>query len=199
MKATAYLVTPGEGSGLAETIRPAGFEQVRPYAGVAQAERQARRTPVCFFLFGAVAEPGRLRSIAEAIRFSASRRIRFSPLIYFAENPSLEIIASCINMGFDDVITLPVTPDRVADRINRQIGSSLTYYETASYFGPDRRGRLPGAARAQDLRGGGPFRRLEIVRHLETGVKLLSDHAVERAGLPDSRRPAPQLQKCNVA
>jgi DNA-binding response OmpR family regulator len=177
MKAAAYIVGPldGPGAGLLEMARRLDFAVVLPYAGIIQAEQQANQTPVCFFLFAAVPDVASLRGVSDAIRFSPSRRIRFSPLIYFSESPSIETITRCINMGFDDVITMPFTRVRVTERINRQIGRNLTYYETAGYFGPDRRDRVTGPKRAAESRQGGQFRRLEIVRNLLTGVNVVRD------------------------
>jgi hypothetical protein len=148
---------------------------VLPYAGVAQAEQQAIRTPVCFFLFATVPDVGALRGVAEAIRFCPSRRVRFSPLIYFSESPSIDAITRCINMGFDDVITMPFTRARLVDRIDRQIGQSHVYFETQGYFGPDRRDRVTSPKRPAETRLGGQFRRLEIVRNLLTGVNVVRD------------------------
>ena len=113
--------------------------------------------------------------MAEAIRFCPSRRVRFSPLIYFSESPSIDSITRCINMGFDDVITMPFTRARLAERIDRQIGQSHIYYETPGYFGPDRRDRVTAPKRAAESRMGGQFRRLEIVRNLVTGVNVVRD------------------------
>jgi hypothetical protein len=177
MKAAAYIVGPldGPGAGLMEMARRLEFSAVLPYAGIAQAEQQSNLTPVCFFLFAAVPDVAALRGVSDAIRFCPSRRIRFSPLIYFSESPSIETITRCINMGFDDVITMPFTRVRVTERINRQIGRNLTYYETAGYFGPDRRDRVTAPKRAAESRLGGQFRRLEIVRNLLTGVNVVRD------------------------
>jgi CheY-like chemotaxis protein len=177
MKAAAYVVGPLDGPGAAvmEMARRLEFSAVLPYAGIMQAEQQANATPICFFLFAAVPDVGTLRGVAEAIRFCPSRRIRFSPLIYFSESPSIDTITRCINMGFDDVITMPFTRVRVMERINRQIGTNLTYYETAGYFGPDRRDRVTGPQRAAESRLGGQFRRLEIVRNLMTGINVVRD------------------------
>ncbi len=62
-------------------------------------------------------------------------------------------------MGFDDVIALPITGDDVGGRIERQIDRIHTYYETATYFGPDRRNRNGGTPRSTGSdRGGGQFR-----------------------------------------
>lgn len=177
MNAAAYIVGPldGPGAGLLETARRLDFSAVLPYSGVAQAEHQSTLTPVCFFLFAAVPDVETLRGVAESIRFCASRRIRFSPLMYFAESPSAETITRCINMGFDDVLTMPFTRERVSERVNRQVGRTLTYYETAGYFGPDRRDRVTAPRRPAESRVGGQFRRLEIMRNLVTGTHVVRD------------------------
>lgn len=177
MKATAFVVGPvdGPGAALTDMARRLDFGAVHPYAGVVQAESQANQTPICFFLFAAVEDVGALRGVADVIRFSSSRRIRFSPLIYFSESPSVDGITRCINMGFDDIITMPFTRERVMDRIGRQVGHTLTYYETPGYFGPDRRDRVTALNRAAETRHGGQFRRLEIVRNLMTGVNVVRD------------------------
>jgi hypothetical protein len=150
VKASAYVVGPvdGPGAALTDLARRLDFASVLPYGGIAQAEAQSAITPVCYFLFAAVEDVGSLHATANAIRFCPSRRIRFSPLIYFSESPSVEAITRCIAMGFDDVITMPFTTLRIRERISRQVGHNLVYYETAGYFGPDRRdrGTAPGPA-----------------------------------------------------
>lgn len=177
MRACAYIVGPQDGAGAAllDMARGMGFEHVAPYAGIVAAEAQAAQTPVCFFLFAAVDSASGLRAHAEAIRFCATRRLRFSPLIYFSESPSAETIRLCIAMGFDDVITLPFTQARLEERLARQVGQAQTYYETQSYFGPDRRGRTGSANSPAERRRGGPYRRLEIMRNLTTGITVLRD------------------------
>lgn len=177
MNAAAIVVGPldGPGAALIDLAHRLDFATVQPYGGVVQAEQQSIRTPICFFLFAAVPDVGTLRGVAEAIRFCPSRRIRFSPLIYFSESPQVETINRCINMGFDDIITMPFTRSRVAGRINREIGHNLIYYETPAYFGPDRRDRVTGPRRVAESRVGGQFRRLEIVRNLLTGTNVVRD------------------------
>lgn len=183
MRAYAYVVGPGDGPGaaLTELARGLGFAGVSPFSTIAQADAQASQTPVVFFLFAATEDPRSLRGVAEAIRFSATRRLRFSPLIYFAESPSVEAITTCINMGFDDVITMPFTRRRVLERMTRQVGQNLVYFETPSYFGPDRR-RSGGSDITLDQRNGGQYRRLEIVRNLISGTNVLRDDHVAGAG-----------------
>ncbi|WDR07190.1 hypothetical protein PSQ90_07125 [Devosia rhodophyticola] len=137
------------------------------------------RTPVCYFLFSAVGEVESLRSAAEAIRFAPSRKVRFSPLIYFTESPSLDTIQQCANLGFDDVITIPFAPARLAERISRQVNTSLVYYETSSYFGPDRRERQVLTPPPGEMRAGGRYRRLEIMRSLVSGISVVRDEFCE--------------------
>jgi hypothetical protein len=177
MRAYAYVVgaDSGPGAALIDMAHGLGFAGVAPFSTIAQAEQQIQITPVCFFLFAAAESPENLRGIADAIRFSTARRLRFSPLIYFAESPSVEAIKACLNMGFDDIITMPFTRRRVLERVSRQVGQSLVYYETPSYFGPDRRGRSGPRNHGQENRGGGQVRRLEIVRSLVNGINVLRD------------------------
>lgn len=185
MHACAYVVgaESGPGTALLDLARRLGFQIVLPYGGVAQAEQQAASTPICFFLFAEVPDVRSMGSVAQAIRFSSGRRIRFSPMIYFSNNPSMEAIKACINMGFDDIITRPFTKTRVGIRLQRQLNAPLLYFETSSYFGPDRRRFNDGAAPAPtsppapsaERRGDGQYRRLEIMRHLTSGVNVLRD------------------------
>jgi hypothetical protein len=177
MHATAFIIGPTTeaGAALADIARTLRFAAVLPYGGIEAAESQAHKTPVCYFLFAPVVQIASLSEIAEAIRFCPSRRVRFSPMIYFSDKTSVEAISACINLGFDDIITMPFTQQRVSERIGRQVGPSLTYFETSSYFGPDRRDRVTAPNRPAETRLGGQFRRLEIVRSFEAGVSVLRD------------------------
>lgn len=179
MKASALIVGPRDGAGAAllDLARAVGFTTVQRYQGLARAEGLIARTPLLFFLCSPVRDVRTLKPMADAIRFSPSFRLRFLPLIYFARDPSLETVKHCIAMGFDDVIALPIAGDDVGGRIDRQIERTHIYYETATYFGPDRRNRTGGAPRSTDSdHGGGRFRRIEIRRNPETGVEMVGDN-----------------------
>jgi hypothetical protein len=177
MHATAYVVGPLDGSGAAlmDFALLLDFAAVLPFGDLREVEERTQTTPICFFLFSAVPDVAALRDVAEAVRFSPSRRLRFSPLVYFSPSPSADGIGRCINMGFDDIITMPFNHARVKERLDRQIGRSLVFYETAGYFGPDRRKSVSTTTQATENRKGGQFRRLEIVRRYETGVSLVRD------------------------
>lgn len=167
MKACAHIVGPqdGPGAALSDLARSLGFAAVQPYAGLGAAEAQSQQTPLLFFLFAAVEDVSRLKATADSIRFANARRIRFSPLVYFSESPSVEAIRACVEMGFDDVITLPFTGARVQNRLSRLIDRKLVFFESAHYFGPDRRN-------AADI---GVSRRIEIIRSTDAGVSVIRD------------------------
>lgn len=178
MKAYAYVVGPQDmaWTSLFSLAGDLGFAGVSSYRGLSQVEQQAGETPVCYFLFSAVPDLRQIQPVADAIRFSAARTIRFSPMVYCAEDPSMETIKACINMGFDDIVALPQTPEKLRRRLDRQIGHNMVFYETAGYFGPDRRNRVAALKPSPVVqRLGGPFRRLEIVRNLLEGVLVLRD------------------------
>lgn len=176
VRASALIVGSGEEAfaglvGLAESI---GFAPIARYTGMAAAGRQVDETPLVFFLCAPVKDLSTLKGVANAVRFSDDLRLRFSPLIYFTPEPSVACIRDCVNMGFDDVIATPYGGRDLAGRIGRQVGRTQTYYETATYFGPDRRNRIGAPRSSESDHGGGQFRRIEIIRS-ERGVDVLRD------------------------
>ena len=177
LNASAFVVGPRDGASAAlqDLARAIGFMPVERYAGLARAEKQVRQTPIVFFLCAEVADIASLKPMADAIRFSPSLDLRFSPLIYFARSLSVEAIKQCVGMGFDDVISLPYRGGDLSERIFRQVGTTQTYYETATYFGPDRRNRVGAPRSADSDHGGGEFRRIEIIRNPLSGIDVLRD------------------------
>jgi PleD family two-component response regulator len=177
LNAAAFVAGPRDGAGAAlqDLARSLGFTPVERFEGVSNAEQQAVATPLVFFLCAAVSDVVTLRSMAESIRFSRHPQIRFAPLIYFARDPDTLTIKACIKMGFDDVIALPYGGGDLRERIFRQVGNTHVYYETATYFGPDRRNRTGDNRSTGSERGGGQHRRIEIVRSFEGGIDVLRD------------------------
>jgi len=179
MNASAYVIGPSDGPGAAliDIAKDLGFETVRLFSGIAQAEQQVLQTPLCFFLCAAVDDVRALAPAARAIRTSSSRNIRFAPLVYFSESPSTEAIKQCIGMGFDDVITMPFTRQRLEERLGQQIDRKLVYCETRDYFGPDRRNHLRASDPAAGVRLGRSFSRIEIMRNPARGIIVLREDA----------------------
>jgi hypothetical protein len=165
----------GAGAALLDLARALGFARAQRYQGLARAERQLEVTPLVFFLCAGVDNVASLRPMADAVRLSPSHRLRFSPLIYFARQPALPDIKRCIQMGFDDIIALPYAGGDIGERIMRQVGSTQVYYETPTYFGPDRRNRLGEDRPSGSDHGGGQHRRIELVRDPVRGIEVLRD------------------------
>lgn len=174
MNASAFIVGPPSGAGtpaLTKLAEALGFTSIFAFADRSTAEKQSARTPLVFFLCAAVGDLKSLKAMADGIRNSRADAIRFAPLIYFARNPGLDTIRACIQMGFDDVIAVPFG-DAVQQRILRQVGHTQVYYETETYFGPDRRDRNAARDTTADT---SQFRRYEIMRSAEKGIDVLHD------------------------
>jgi hypothetical protein len=80
-----------------------------------------------------------MTAVIRSIRLSEDDQIRFAPVILFADDGPLEPYLNYVYMGFDDIITLPDKQPVLVQRLNRQLGTEQTYFETRDYFGPDRR------------------------------------------------------------
>lgn len=180
VNASVFVVGPRDkaGESLMELARSLGFAVVDRYQGLYRAEQQLQATPLVFFFFCArVADVGGLKPMADAVRLSPRHRLRFAPLIYFGRNLSLPDTRRCIEMGFDDIIALPFAGG-LEERILRQVGKTQVYYETPTYFGPDRRNRMGENRSLGSERGGGEHRRFEIVRDPDKGIEVVRDDFV---------------------
>jgi MFS family permease len=99
--------------------------------------------------------------------FYACASLAPNPFWFFALLVPVGLTLGCIE------IILNLEADRTEHLVGRRI---MTYYETATYFGPDRRNRTGGPERSTGSdHGGGQFRRIEIVRNPDTGIDVISD------------------------
>lgn len=171
----------GSAAALFDIAADLGFVFVKPFAARPTLPLIVQGPPVTFVLFAETADAGTLLPIIRDIRRGPPRSLCFAPLVYFAESPSREVVNACVGMGFDDVMTMPFTVARVHQRLMQQIEAPQVYFETADYFGPDRR-RLsePRLADAflRGLPGARPARRYEIRRSLTGGVSILKEELV---------------------
>lgn len=160
-----------------------GFKLVRPYMGVADSERLAKIHPVNFFLFDYSQDFEKTKSQITELRMSHQLRVRFAPLICFVESPSKDIIVDCVNAGFDDILTLPWSALKTRERLAKQINNKSTYFETDTYFGPDRR-RFSDDGKTRKQAAPAPgfgFRLYEFVRNNHVGVQIMHDRVVGKA------------------
>lgn len=128
-----------------------------------------------------------LEAILSSVR-SGDKDIRFSPVIVIADDCPFETVLHYIQLGVDDVISLPEKREMLIQRLSTQLFNEQTYVETATYFGPDRR-RLEydqGDPRRRGMAGHGRY----IVQRLpDVGTKIVSHHIFTDSG----RRPDMQV------
>ena len=112
-------------------------------SGAGFPDRVDRRT--AFFFFHC--------QVGEELLGGTLHRIRTNDQLLF--DPAILVVGECserevvryINLGFDDIVVLPEAARVLERRFTNQLGAPISYFETATYFGPDRRrsSRLPTA------------------------------------------------------
>jgi len=166
----------GPGEGLMDVSNDLGFSFVRHCGSLDGLSACVAKARLCFVLFAETADPRSYAGLLEKVRAAKSRAIRFLPVVYFCETPRPEVIVTCLGMGFDDILTMPFTADVVRARLRQQIGRTISYFETDTYFGPDRR-RLSGK-QTKPRRGDGNARRYEISRSPTSGITILREKVI---------------------
>ena len=192
MQATAFIIG-AEGQcnqGLMDLSLDIGFRTVLNFTDLSVVEQQVKRTPICFFLFALTCSAHSTPGISRSIRSSSNRQIMYAPMVGFTENPEPRLIEATLRLGFDDILVPPFSAKSVAPRINSHINRRITFFETAHYFGPDRRvgeGIHKEPEPHPDRGKGGDHRKVLISRNLETGVSILKDefHRAHRSAEPD--------------
>lgn len=120
-----------------------------------------------------------LRQSVKAIRGHKTDRHRYSPIIMLARALPRQQINDYISMGIDDIVQFPCSLKFMGDRLKRQLNRPLKYFETDSYFGPDRRRHSEGMPDHQEQRRGeADYREYLIQRDPFKGAQVLDiyDH-----------------------
>lgn len=120
-----------------------------------------------------------IKMVAE-VRANPDDNIRFMPVIMLSSERSERVVRKFLTLGCDDIILYPCTAQPLAQRLRMQINQQHDYFQTSSYFGPDRRKNETGETHP-DRRGGKEsfYRHIEIKRDLRGGVKVLSSQTFE--------------------
>lgn len=149
---------------LAERV---GFRLVLP-AG----HTEAASDPVCFFLIDFRADDEEKRQLLLRLRSSPAPALRFAPVIVVVGSCPAEEVMRYIHVGFDDVIALPASAANLSARFEAQLNCERTYYETATYFGPDRR-RAPRDELPNANRPAGRVIEHHFIRDPLSGIRLV--------------------------
>lgn len=169
-------------------VMQTGFKEARAFPENPAALAEFHRGPLPFIFVCSNLRPDDLRCAFLAVRSHADLSIRFMPIIMLTEQNDMPTIMKFINLGCDDVITMPRTALQMVDRLKQQVGRPRDYFQTDSYFGPDRR-RFGTATTATDsTRGGGRhfFRHFTIQRDLRRGITILNTEVFSPKGRADA-------------
>ncbi len=127
-------------------------------------------------------------AVRNLIRSSDDPRVRYAPIILFADDCDFEAYTHYIRLGFDDVLTLPDKREMLVARLEHQITGEHVYYQTEDYLGPDRR-RMELAGHSDPRRGGEPrsYSRHTIHRSIETGAHAVRSEFLVSPAYRDQR------------
>jgi len=167
-KAIVIGTTTGQVRSLTAMARKCGFTLIEdPGAGLPQP-----KMPVTYMLVHYRVGDAVLDSVIRAIR-GGDRNTRFSPIIVIADDCDYELILHLVEMGVDDVISLPEKRDVLVQRLAGQLWSEQLYVETANYFGPDRR-RLEQSTHDDERRAGPAGHALYHIQRIpDFGTKIV--------------------------
>ncbi len=175
IECSAFLVESKNNNFVKNLAQRAGFSHILHFSSLAQVEQQAKQTPICFFLFGQIDNFSKVSEILRPIRICKRHNVRFFPIIHLCDNPSSEIIKQSIANGFDDIIASPINDETINRRLRKHLNNMAIYYETARFFGPDRRRIVENnQIKRAPARGIEKCMQYSFIRDPKTGVKIVN-------------------------
>lgn len=151
-------------------VRSAGFAQTRRFVSASDVV-QRRHAHIAFIFLDEALDPATLAAVRADIRGCADAGLRFMPIIQFSRDVSAKARRAKAALGFDDVIDPEGTGEEIARRLEMQLDRNRDYFETATYFGPDRRlGRAADAGPGLVVH---PCRHYVIRRIPASGIKVV--------------------------
>ena len=154
-------------------LKSIGFGETFCVCDFDDLERAISRQNINFCYFSQTSHIDQIRAAMSAIRGYRDDELRFSPVILMAREISRNSLSDYISIGFDDIVRFPCTIDMLSSRTKRQLNTELRYYETESYFGPDRRNYFAANASQLEQRNGSvPYRRHSIQRDVFKGIEI---------------------------
>lgn len=133
-----------------------------------------------FYLVHFDFEPEARAKLLHERRHAGSVSLSFAPVVLFLRDATPEEVMENIEMGFDDVISVPEDGRVIGARLAAQIGQEHIYIETRNYLGPDRhRMDAPGQARAA-RKPAEEHAQLTILRKPEEGVHIVRRQVIAK-------------------
>jgi DNA-binding response OmpR family regulator len=180
--------TPGQRKTLETLVTRTGFGGLAiDEAGIGYPAETDRRLP--YFFFHSLVPDGLLREGIAKIR--TDERHRFCPAMLIIGECSMNDVLRYISLGFDDIVTLPEAARVLERRFAHQLGTQFSYFETATYFGPDRR-RAKRNGDADEQKRPGEFRYVRyLIQRAPTGVEILRREVLLSSNSSASPPPRP--------
>jgi len=158
--------------------RKVGFGAVADFSHFAHNDWHAH--PLLYFLVHHGIGVAAKRALLDKVRHASSVNICFAPVVLFLQNAAEDEMLHYVEMGFDDVISLPEDSLVLSMRLARQIGHEHHYIETRTYLGPDRRRMEPAGHIHPERTGEHDYTSLTLLRSPETGVHILRRQLVAK-------------------
>lgn len=157
-------------------MRQAGFKDTRQFPNNGSMLSEFRHGPLPFIFVHSTLPIALAQTSFLAVRTHPDVSLRFLPIIVIAEKCDTRKLLQFIQLGCDDIITMPLTAANILTRLKHQVGVGKDYYQTETYFGPDRRQHKITVNRTHSGRGKGDhfFRHFLIQRHVTRGITILN-------------------------
>ena len=162
--------------------RQMGLRECQPFSNKTLSLTRYRRGPMPFILLHSNTTESKLIEAVASVRAHNELILRFLPIIMISEETGSQNVLKYIQMGCDDIVLHPCTAATLAARFAQQLDRPIDFYQTETYFGPDRRTRElldKRKVKNQGLRGSGEhfFRLFVIQRHASRGTSIQSTQA----------------------
>lgn len=166
--------TENQTKSLEDIAKSAGFGETKTVLSRRTFATDKRKCILNFFFIHYHLGDALMKAVISSIRGSGDLEIKFAPIVLFTTDLSFDDYLNYIRLGFDDVITLPEKREMIRARLANQVGHDIEYFETADYFGPDRR-RMEIEPPNGVQRSNVPHSHVKYVfrRSPESGTKLL--------------------------
>ena len=171
-------------------MHQAGFKHTRRFPKDPGMLSRFGSGPLPFVFVDAAMPADKVRQDFAKVRAHAELQVRFLPIIVLSETRVAQTIMYYLGLGCDDIVTMPLTAAALLDRLKHQVGHVRHYFETESYFGPDRRQSEFLRPPSYEARGKGDhyFSHFTIERSLLRGISIIDtevhDPDTERVMLP---------------
>ncbi|NMA98172.1 MAG: hypothetical protein GX970_08690 [Phyllobacteriaceae bacterium] len=166
--AISIAATADDATLMLDLAQHIGFSPVVELGRVAEVGDQL----AFYMVHNGMADPAKLR-LLKTMRAQSEPRRRYAPIICVVPRGPRHQVVPLVEMGFDEVLFFNDSLELMQSKLAAQLNRRLTYVQTQSYLGPDRR-RIETVKRDDPRRkyGGSNFRRFHVLRSPEHGIAV---------------------------